>query len=407
MDLPHLRRPLEPAGVERALPRGPRARPDRPVDRVRSADPVRLQLRRADRAARGRQGRRADQLARRLPRAVRGHPARAHEHVDDDQRHRDVAAGALRRAGPRARRGAGDAARHDPERHRQGVPGPRHVHLPARALAADDRRDLRVLRRAPARVEPVERVQLSPAGGRRDAGAGGRLRAGDRGRAARSHQGPRPHRRRGVRALRRPAVVLRQQRHPLRRGDVQDARVRGAVGGAHARSLRHHRPEAAALSLRRAGQLARPHRGAAREQRVAHLDRGAGRDLVAQRAVPRAAAAGVERGDVVAAAVGSAVGAAAAADPRLRDRPARVSRSVRGQPGGRRQDRRDRRRRQGRARAHPRDGRRAGRGRRRLHEAGAGALDDRAHDAHRRRPAGGGRAQPLERQPAVAAHHRR
>jgi (2R)-ethylmalonyl-CoA mutase len=75
-----------------------------------------------------------------------------------------------------------DAARHDPERHRQGVPGARHVHLSARALAADDRRDLRVLRRAPARVEPVERVQLSPAGGRRDAGAGGRLRAGDRGR---------------------------------------------------------------------------------------------------------------------------------------------------------------------------------------------------------------------------------
>ena len=58
--------PLERARVERAVPRQPRRGPDRPVDRVRSADPVRLRLGPPDRAARGRQGRRADQLARRL-----------------------------------------------------------------------------------------------------------------------------------------------------------------------------------------------------------------------------------------------------------------------------------------------------------------------------------------------------
>ena len=40
-------------------------------------------------------------------------------------------------------------------------------------------------------------------------------------------------------------------------------------------------PEVPAVPLRRAGQLARPHRGAAREQRVAHPDRGARRDAVA------------------------------------------------------------------------------------------------------------------------------
>ena len=82
----------------------PRGGADRAVDRVRSADPVRLRPRPPARAARGRQGRRADRLARRHARAVRRHPARADEHVDDDQRHGDVAARALRRARARARR---------------------------------------------------------------------------------------------------------------------------------------------------------------------------------------------------------------------------------------------------------------------------------------------------------------
>ena len=103
-------------------------------------------------------------------------------------------------------------------------------------------------------------------------------------------------------------------------------------------------PKLPALPLRRAGQLARPHRGAAREQRVAHPDRGARRDAVARRALPRAAAADLERGAVAAAPVGPAVVAAPAADPRLRDRPARVSRPVRRLAGrraeGRRADRR-------------------------------------------------------------------
>src|SRR6185503_15956941 len=45
VDLPHLRRPLERARLEPALPAEPGQRADRPVDRVRSADPVRLLLR--------------------------------------------------------------------------------------------------------------------------------------------------------------------------------------------------------------------------------------------------------------------------------------------------------------------------------------------------------------------------
>ena len=43
------------------------------------------------------------------------------------------------------------AAGHDAERHRQGVPVAGHVHLPARAVAAADRRHGRLVRRARAR----------------------------------------------------------------------------------------------------------------------------------------------------------------------------------------------------------------------------------------------------------------
>jgi methylmalonyl-CoA mutase, N-terminal domain len=45
---------------------------------------------------------------------------------------------------------AAKSARHDPERRPQGVHRPRDLHLPAGAVAADHRRHLRLLRRAPA-----------------------------------------------------------------------------------------------------------------------------------------------------------------------------------------------------------------------------------------------------------------
>ena len=77
------------------------------------------------------------------------------------------------------------AAGHDPERHRQGVPVPRHLHLPAAPVAAADRRHGRLLRRADPEVEPDERLQLPPAGGGGDAGAGARLLPRHRHRRAR------------------------------------------------------------------------------------------------------------------------------------------------------------------------------------------------------------------------------
>ena len=69
-------------------------------------------------------------------------------------------------------------------------------------------------------------------------------------------------------------------------------------------------PKAAPLPLRHAGELARAHRGAAREQRAAHRARDARRDAVEGRPRPRRAAAVLERGARAAHAVGPAVVAA-------------------------------------------------------------------------------------------------
>ena len=83
------------------------------------------------------------------------------------------------------RRRARAAPGHDPERHHQGVPLPRDLRVPARAVDAADRRHGRLHGRARAEVEPDQHLLLPPAGGRRDAGAGDRLRDVHRDRGAR------------------------------------------------------------------------------------------------------------------------------------------------------------------------------------------------------------------------------
>ena len=110
----HLRRPLRRPPLERALPAQPRQGPDRPLDRVRPADPDRLRPRRRARPRRGRQGRRLDRPSRRHGGAPRRHPARRDEHVDDDQRHRGLAARPLRRGRRRAGRARGRRSRARP-----------------------------------------------------------------------------------------------------------------------------------------------------------------------------------------------------------------------------------------------------------------------------------------------------
>ena len=72
----------------------------------------------------------------------------------------------------------------------------------------------------------------------------------------------------------RAHLVLRQRRHPLRRGDLQGARLHAHVGPDLPGALRRRGPQAAPVPLRRPGQLARAHRGPAREQRPAHRARG-------------------------------------------------------------------------------------------------------------------------------------
>ena len=81
--------------------------------------------------------------------------------------------------GPRAAPG------HDAERHHQGVPVARDLRVPARAVAAADRRHGRLHGRARPEVEPGQRLLLPPAGGGRDAGAGDRVRDGHRDRRPR------------------------------------------------------------------------------------------------------------------------------------------------------------------------------------------------------------------------------
>ena len=127
--------------------------------------------------------------------------------------------------------------------------------------------------------------------------------------------------------------LLRQRRHPPDRGDREAAGDGPPLERDRARALRRHRREDAALPLRSAGQLARPHRGAAGEQRPADRPRGARGHPQPRR--PRAGdpASGLERGDGPAPALGPAVEPADPAGARQRDRPARVPGRLRGIEG--------------------------------------------------------------------------
>ena len=137
---------------------------------------------------------------------------------------------------------------HDAERHREGVPLARHVHLPARGVEAAHRRPHRVHGEARSRVEPDQRVPVPPAGGGRDAGAGARVRARHRDRGARRGARLRPGPARRVPRGRRAHLVLHRRGRPLRRGDVQDARVHRDVGPHLPRALRRRPTRSCAAS---------------------------------------------------------------------------------------------------------------------------------------------------------------
>ena len=175
-----------------------------------------------------------------------GIPLGRDEHVDDDQRHRRLAAGALHDRGRGERRRARRAPGHHPERHHQGVPLARDLRVPARAVDAADRGHDRLHGRRGAQVEPDQHLLLPPAGGRGHAGAGDRLRPLHRHRRAR--RGPRAGARGDLPARVRPDLVLRERRHPLHRGARQAARDGPAVGGDRPRALRRDRATSSCAS---------------------------------------------------------------------------------------------------------------------------------------------------------------
>src|SRR5438309_1703530 len=113
----------------------------------------------------------------------------------------------------------------------------------------------------------------------------------------------------------RADLVLRQRGRPLHRGARQAARDVDPLGGDRPRALRRQRGTPPALPLRRPGELARPHRVPAGEQRPADRARGARRHPRTGRPRPRDPAARVERGARAAAPLGPAVVAADPADP--------------------------------------------------------------------------------------------
>ena len=181
---------------------------------------------------RGRQGGRARSPHRRHAHAVRRHPAGRDEHVDDDQRHRDVAARRCTSPSPRSSGVAAAALSGTTQNDivKEYLSRGTYIFPPGAEPAADHRHDRLHGQRHP-QVEPDQHLQLPPAGGRRDARAGDRLRAGHRDRRARrrARLGSGAGRATSARWSGGSRFFVNAGR-ALRRGDVQDARVRRSCG---------------------------------------------------------------------------------------------------------------------------------------------------------------------------------
>src|ERR671919_757080 len=124
--------------------------------------------------------------------------------------------------------------------------------------------------------------------------------------------------------------------------DVQGPGHGQALGSDLPGAVRRRGPGAPPVPVRRAGELARPHRGAAGEQRLPDLPRDAGGGAVERNPGPGRPAPGVERGSGPSPVVGPAVVAPGPADPGVRVRPPRARRPVPRLDGGRGADRPDR-----------------------------------------------------------------
>ena len=136
---------------------------------------------------------------------------------------------------------AAHARGNDPERHPQGVRGPRDVHLSAATVDAARHRHLRVLRGAAAPLEHDQHQRVPHPRGGRDRAAGDRLHAEQRDRVRAGGDRRRARRRR----LRAAAELLLQRQQRFLRGGRQVPRGTRALGGGDARALRRARASAA------------------------------------------------------------------------------------------------------------------------------------------------------------------
>ena len=280
MDHPAICRLLHGGGFQRLLPPQPGGGADGPVHRLRPRHPSRLRLGPSARCGRRRHGGRGDRFDLRHAHAVRRHPARPDDGVDDHERRGAAHHGALHRGGRGTGRSAGEACRDDPERHPEGVHGPQHLHLSAAGVDEDRVRHLQVHVRADAEVQLHLDLRLSHAGGGCDGGSRAGLYAGGRPRICEGRRG----RRAAHRQVRATAFLLLGHRHELLHGSGQDARGPHDLGQAH-QALRAEGRALPQPAHPLPDERLEPCRTGRVQQRDAHLHRGdggnAGRHAVA------------------------------------------------------------------------------------------------------------------------------
>ena len=182
----------------------------------------------------GRSGtrRRRRRFDRRHGGALRRHPARSGLDVDDHQRDGHHSARALRRACPRAERGARAPVGNHPERHPEGIRRAGNVHLSSTCVVAPRHRHVRLVRAGTSRLEHDLDQRVSHPRGRLDGDPGSRIHAGERidlrrGRAV-GRSGPQPPWTASV------LLLCGAQRH--HRGNCEVPGGAPALGHAHARS---------------------------------------------------------------------------------------------------------------------------------------------------------------------------
>ena len=227
MDDPPICRLLDGGGFQRLLPAQPRRRAEGPVGRLRPAHPSRLRFRQSAHRRRRRHGRGRHRFDLRHAHAVRRHPARRDQRVDDHERRRAAGAGALRRGG-------GGTGR----RRRRRCRGPSRTTSSRSSWSAtptSTRRSasMRIVSdiiahtsAQHAEVQPDLGLRLSHAGGRGDGRPGARLHA-----CRRAGICARRLRRRPVgRRLRAAHLLLLRHRHELLHGGGEAARRAPACG---------------------------------------------------------------------------------------------------------------------------------------------------------------------------------